>query len=352
MSLSTVAFFYLTERYKTALALVGVAALTRITALMFWVTPLLVNFVRISWKDRLLTTPLIILLTIATGLLVDYAFYGHWTASWWNFYYWNIAKGVSTQYGKEPFLYHFKVTIPLMINTCAVYFGYGLLRAVRIGKGGPILFAVIVFVLLNSALGHKETRFLATAYPFLLLFCAFGAQQIDVHKNKVVRIAKRLMLAGMIASQVLLTVFYSRAHYGGAYEIVDKLRDLIDHRGNANNESVFFLTPCHVTPFQGYLNRDFVLADFVKCHPVVVDEIMPKEDSEARDQFQSDPLLFVKTKVIDKGFSYIVLFEGDLPKYEQMLKETYRICARSSKTLIPRIGGSRARGDAIIYCKQ
>ena len=353
MSLSTPALYYLTDppHYITALSLIGAACLTRVSAVMFWLVPLLVNFMRISWRDRLITTPLAVFSTVIVGVLVDSMFYGRLTLSWWNFFHWNIVKRVSLYYGEESPFYHVKVTLPLMINTGAVYFIYGGWRAVKMRKGGLVLLTASAFLLLNSLQRHKETRFLAPFHPLSLLLCAFGAQQLDLQKSKLIRAGKWLLLTGTVLSQVPISLFYGRAHYSGAYEIVDKLRDLVDTRP-ANTSSVFFLTPCHVAPFQGYLNRDNVLSEFIKCHPKVVDEVMPPEDSEARDHFQYDPLEFVKSKVIEKGFTHIILFEGELYKYESLLSVNYSLCARSSKPLIPRTGGSRARGDALIYCKQ
>lgn len=351
MSLSTVAFYHLADRYGAALILIGLACLTRISAVMFWIVPLGVNFLKLSWRDRMATTPLAVMLTICLGALVDSLFYGRFTLSWWNFFHWNIAKSVSFYYGQEPGLYHLKVTLPLMINTGLIHFLYGTWRAIRMRKAGLVLATISAFLALNSLQRHKETRFLAPLYPFLLLFCAFGAQQLSLRKGKLFQIGNVLLLVGVISSQLGIALFYGRAHYAGAYEIVDKLRDLVDKRPDEAS-SVFFLTPCHVTPYQGYLHRDQVRADFVKCHPTAVDEVMPPSESEARDHFQRDPLDFLKRHVIDQGFTHIILFEGDLPKYEASFQDTYDLCARSSKPLIPRIGGSRARGDALIYCKQ
>lgn len=354
MSISTVAFYYLTKGrryYGHALTLIGLACLTRISAVMFWILPLGIQFLRGSWKERIVTTPLIIMLTICLGALVDSAFYGRFTLSWWQFFHWNIVKSVSAHYGQEPTLYHLKVTLPLMINTTLVHFLYGTWRAIRMSKGGLILATISAFFVFNSLQRHKETRFLAPIYPLLLLFCAFGAQQMSLRKGKLFRIGNALLLIGMISSQLGIALFYGRAHYAGVYEIVDKLRELVDKRRPDAENKVFFLTPCHVTPYQGYFNRDNVVVDFVKCHPTAVDEVMPSAESEARDQFQRDPAAFLKHHVIDQGFTHIVVFEGDLAKYETTLQSTYELCARSSKPLIPRTGGSRARGDALIYCK-
>ena len=73
----------------------------------------------------------------------------------------------------------------------------------------------------------------------------------------------------MLFSQILIGWFYARVHFNGSYEIVDKLRFSIDKNiDDSISISVFFLTPCHVTPFQGYLQRENVKVDFIsseKC---------------------------------------------------------------------------------------
>ena len=142
-------------------------------------------------------------------------------------------------------------------------------------------------------------------------------------------------------------------HCNGSYEIVDKLRFSINKNiDDSISISVFFLTPCHVTPFQGYLHRENVKFDFIKCHPRIVDELMPIEDSSSRDQFSNDPLKFIKENVIEKHFTHLILFEKDLQKYLNILNENYyKECGRAGNSSILPIGSKKLRGDLLIYCK-
>ena len=133
----------------------------------------------------------------------------------------------------------------MMLNTFGGFFVLGILKGWKQSVG--LLATISVFIILNSLQGHKESRFLAPIYPIIIIFSAHGLQQINVlfHKRKYLKFATRLALVG------------------------DKLRFSIDKNvDDSISISVFFLTPCHVTPFQGYLQRENVKVDFIsseKC---------------------------------------------------------------------------------------
>ena len=336
--------------YRAMLVVVGLACLVRITAVMFWVVPVMISWRFLTWKERLVSTPLIILVIIGCGCVVDSYFYGKLTLSWWNFYKWNIVKRVGEYYGRESIFYHVKVTLPLMVNTWAGYLVIGMWR--RAWRRGWIGVTAAVFLVASSMQRHKETRFLAPLYPLILLACSYGAQQLDVSvtKKRYLRVLAKIALVGVVGSQILIGWFYARVHFNGAYQVVDKLRDLVDKN---RDSSVYFLTPCHVTPFQGYLHRKEVKAEFLKCHPGVVDELMPVEESEARDHFNRDPKSFVMERVIAEGYTHLVLFEGDLEGYADLITSAgYEECGRVYNSSILAVGSNKRRGDLLIYCKK
>lgn len=324
-----------------ALLLVGFACLIRITALQFWLFPLVTLLPRLSWPDRLLRLPATVFAVISLGGAVDSFFYGCFTVSWWNFLQWNIVNGVSSHYGRESPLYHLSRSLPLMLNTNVFYWLIGILSGKR---NFWLLSTGAIYVLLSSLQGHKETRFLAPLMPLLVAFTARGAQQLDVltlKSSRLIRSLVRLALFAVIASQLPIAWFYARVHFAGAYQIVDKLRTRIDSSGA---RSAFFLTPCHVTPYMGYLNRPQVHLDFVKCHPRQVDSVMPPEDSKSRDEFNFHALL--------GKFDLFVLFEGHLAQYAQEFKNyNYVECERSINSSSLSFGSNKHRGDLLIYCR-
>lgn len=351
MALSTVALCYLPTRlsrgkWVLTLGLVGMACLVRVTAVLFWLTPLTMSLQWISWRERLIVTPLVIISVISFGIVTDSLFTGKLIVSWWNFYVWNIVKGVSEHYGRESVVYHLKTTLPLMINTQAGYFAIGLLRAFK-GEKGLLAGFMAVFLLFSSLLlKHKETRFLAPMYPMIVLYCAYGAQQLRVMTLKragLIRVLTVFALIGVMVSQAIMAWFYGRVHFNGAYDIIDRLRVKLDADTSAH-KSVYFLIENHVTPFQGYLHRSQVPSDFLKCHPRQVDELMPESESRDRDDYSRDPREFVKSKVL--GYKYIVLYGKDV---HLLNNSAYRECGRSSNSLLA-IGSNRHRGDLLIYC--
>lgn len=349
MALSTVALFYVpikakAGRYELTLWLVGVACLVRVTAVLFWIAPLAAALRWISWRQRLLVTPGIVIAVIVLGVMVDSYFQGKLTVSWWNFYEWNIVKGVSKHFGRESSLYHLKVTLPLMINTQIGYFVVGLWRGWR--SSGIVVTVGGVFLALCSVQAHKETRFLAPIYPLIVLYCAYGAQQLRVStmkRGKVVKLAVYSGLIGVAVSQVLIGWFYGRVHFNGAYEIVDKLR------GMEALKSVYFLTENHVTPGEGYLHRPDVRVGFLKCHPRRADNLMSERDSRERDEYARDEVQFVERRVIGEGYEAAVLYEKDLRRYRNLFeKNLWLECGRANNSFL---AVHKRRGDLLIYCK-
>lgn len=348
MALTTVALFYAPVKHnigniRIMLAVIGMACLVRITTVIFWFIPGLMAMRFVSWRDRLIWTPLIILTTILSGLAIDSYFYGKMTLSWWNFYKWNVLKGVSWYYGRESAAYHFKVTLPLMINTSFGYFGVGLWRGAW--RRELIGLTMAVFLGLSSMQTHKETRFLAPIYPLILICSSYGAQQVALLVGKPHRRFPRLALITVIISNIFIGWFYSRFHYNGAYEIMDKMREIIGV--DSDGIKVYFLTPCHVLPFHGYLHREKVKMEFLKCHPKAVDDVMPVEESAARDQFNKDPKGFLKDRVIEEGYNHLILYESDLNSYVDLFTGKYEECARVETSLL-----LKRRGDLLIYCKK
>lgn len=351
MALSAVGLFYLPTgrregNFRKMLAVVGLACLVRITAVMFWAAPVLLGMKMISWKDRLTWVPLIMAGTILLGILVDSFFYGRWIVTWWNFYDWNVVRRVSEHYGRESMFYHLRVTLPLMANTHVGYLIFGMWRG-ALGRGWIGVISGVFLGLSSILQRHKETRFLAPIYPLMVVIAAFGAQQLAVLASKHGRggIILKVLLMGVLGSQILMGWFYARVHFNGAYAIIDELRVLVDKQPDS---SVFFLTPCHVTPFQGYLHREKVKMDFVKCHPKSVDGLMPKEESEARDRFQNDPVTFIESDVIGRGYTHLVLYESNLGNH---ISQFYVECARVNNSRFA-IGSNKGRGDLLIYCRK
>ena len=359
MALSVVALYYWPLKGSQgklwlALGLIGLACLIRITSLLFWAWPMISIVPLISWKDRLIIAPLIAVLTILFGCVVDSYFYEKLTISWWNFLQWNLIKGISGHYGKEAWHFHLCKTLPLMLNTMGIYLMTGIWRICFGGADSirkQIVIIAAIYLLLSSLQGHKETRFLAPIYPLFLVLAAHGAQQVVViaGKNKF-KSFTRILLILVVLSQIPIAWFYSQIHFTGSYSIVDKLRTRVDQ--SQNRGSAYFLVPCHVTPYLGYLHRDLKMHGFVKCHPKQVDHLIPSLESADRDEFSRDPIGFVRNNVLLPGYEHVILFEGDLPKYAQLFHEfSYAECERAENSSFLAVGSNRARGDLLIYCK-
>lgn len=338
------------RRFYAAMSLIGIASLIRITTIQFWIFPLLFTFIALGNNLKLrvsfvLSAAAVALLTVLFGVAVDSYFYGKFTVSWWNFFYWNVLRKVSELYGRESVFYHLKTTFPLMMNTLSPYLLVGMWRVRYDFRRAFALIVAAGYTLFNSLVTHKESRFLAPIHPILLMYCAYGAQQMNAltHKyNKYVQFIVKLGLIGVVLSQIPQGWFYSRVHYNGNVEIVDKLRELIDkHPGPKEEIKVFTMMQCHANPHFGYLHRNIGALDFIKCHTDMVKELMPEAERDMNKQSQY--------RLSDH--THIIMYEYDFVNYHQNFGNYFEECARANNSILP-MGKNRIRGDLLILCRR
>jgi len=120
-------------------------------------------------KDKfkyLLVVASAFLLTFLLGIVVDYWFYGHFVSTAYNYFKVNIIDDVASTFGVSPWWYYLRLVLyhanaPHGILVLLVFF-------IFIFKNPKHIFTwvCIPFVLIHSAIPHKEARFL-----FPLMWC-------------------------------------------------------------------------------------------------------------------------------------------------------------------------------------
>jgi phosphatidylinositol glycan class B len=102
---------------------------------------------------------------VGLGVLVDRWFYGVPVLTFWRYVEINVLQGKAADFGVMPWWYYLTATfvsgVPPISAVLLVLAGVGAWRQRR----HPLTWAVAVFVLGHSAIGHKELRFL---FPMIL----------------------------------------------------------------------------------------------------------------------------------------------------------------------------------------
>lgn len=174
-------------RFQMAFAIVGLVAWT-------------------LWKLRPLPTLLAglffgALLGVGVNLLADYAFYGHWVLTPYNYFHANIVQDAASNYGVNPWYDYVLMFIgsaaPPLSIFLLLFFLLGVLRR----PDHPLVWMVLVFLLGHISVPHKELRFL---YPLVLPFvgvCLFGLESVwsKLKDRKLCRpIVKVLVVFNMV----------------------------------------------------------------------------------------------------------------------------------------------------------
>jgi phosphatidylinositol glycan class B len=146
-------------------------------------------FVRQAPRQHLVMGAFGFLLMIAAGLLVDRWFYGEWVATPWNYVRTNLVEGRAAEYGTTPWYQY----VYLVFRFAFFPVGSVILISTVVGlyleQRGPLAWAVLPFLLVHSALAHKELRFLFPLAPWVpyLILRSWGAIAIHFRQRPWVR---------------------------------------------------------------------------------------------------------------------------------------------------------------------
>lgn len=271
-----VGLYYLPD-FVCALPAFGIAAVARITSVSYFFCVCVAAFAsNLKHRKRsLFLTLSITIACIAVGIIVDWFFYGAFTVSWLNFFTWNVSHKISHLYGKEPPLYHFKVTLPLMINVFLPFWLYGLYRS-----PSQLHSVIIPYLTVNCLQIHKEVRFLSPLLPLFLAQIAHGYCQLSIKfKSGLWKRCVSLAFLGALVFQMPIAYYYSRVKFSGRIAAIDHVRALID--ANPNYKSVYFYADCHSFPGPSYLHRPGIKYIFSPCHPQAFDHLFSPVELES-----------------------------------------------------------------------
>ena len=104
----------------------------------------------------------IMMLTILTGVFIDYLFYGTFTLTAYNYFDYNLVKGVANDFGIEPWYKIFQYTVEGPGPIFGILTFFSLVLVGVFDRKNVLLWAVIPFILIHTISPHKELRFLFT----------------------------------------------------------------------------------------------------------------------------------------------------------------------------------------------
>lgn len=288
---------------RKALCLVATAVVVRPTAVMFWITPILLRFAAhaMSRDGRRVRAYLIDVLVVATGAVVasctiDRVFYGTWTFVPWNFVRFNVLEGGSAAYGSQPWHFYVTQALPAVVGTMLPLLVLGTYRyGNRSARTREPILASIGLILSLSFISHKEMRFLL---PVMYVFMTFiGAYLSDilhdsndddpdaVRRKKRTRRRRRRsagcccgcsphvpVLGTLLATNGLAALYLCQVHQRAPLDVMAYFRG----RSEEDVRSILFLTSCHATPYYSHLHRDLPMR-FLDCSPPAYRDVVTSQ---------------------------------------------------------------------------
>jgi len=127
-------------------------------------------------------------LTLGGGIILDRIGYGHWTFTPWNYLYYNLVQGQSSEFGVEKWYYYFTelTRVPplgALVGLSTVIFW--------IRRPKHILtWTTLPLFLVHTAIAHKELRFLFPLASALPIMIVLGWDGLLPHLTSVWRFAQ------------------------------------------------------------------------------------------------------------------------------------------------------------------
>ena len=198
---------------------------------------------------------------IGVALGVDSWMYGRgdWVCVPWNFVRFNVGSGVSEFYGTHPWHWYVSAGVPTLLGPWIVPY---LVSFVGGGGGGWVGWVadVVVGVVVGvySGLAHKEERFLYPLMPLLLVRVVRGVEVMWRWRWKWGVVGLGVVGVGMVG-------YVGGVHQRGVMDMAWEMQGLV--HGDGGVDGIFFLTPCHATPYYAFMGSKEVRLGFLDCSP-------------------------------------------------------------------------------------
>ncbi|XP_007898015.1 GPI mannosyltransferase 3 [Callorhinchus milii] len=240
------------------LALIAFAVVIRPTAIILWLPLLFYHYWQeLKKMDLILYKCLPVgCLTLVISLIIDRIFYGEWVVVQWNFLRFNVIQNMGSFYGSHPWHWYFGQGFPVIMGAHLPFFIHGCLLAPR--KYRVLLIVVIWTLVVYSFLSHKEFRFIYPVMPLCMVFCGFSLASLKAWKKAAVSF--------LFFSNISLGLYTSLVHQRGSLDVMQHIRQLCEDLPKEIEPSVFFLMPCHSTPFYSHVHCPIKM-HFLECPP-------------------------------------------------------------------------------------
>lgn len=333
--------------FAVACTLISLSIYLRPASLVNWVFPLLYLLMTISWREKIIGTVVLLVVSVMSFLTcacTDTLMMESPTlvCSLWSrldkYYFLEFFDKQLTQ----PWHYYLTTTMPLTIGLMIPLF---LLGAGFAGRLWPMGF-VVASLWFNSLMTAKSNGFFWAALPPCLAIIGVGRHELG-HSHEHSNVRKRFFLASVFILNLLGGIYLVRWHHCGPINALTWFRGEVDEgRGKA----ALFLMPCNSMPGHSFLHRN-VPQRHLSCDPPADTPFSVDLQTEC-EQFYANPASFLKQNSnIISGVTHVMLYDNHLPEVKAIL-ESYHFAEKESFFNSLVTTDERRKGKILVYVRQ
>ncbi|KAL1285248.1 hypothetical protein TPS_08878 [Trichinella pseudospiralis] len=262
------------------------------------------------------------IITLFFVSVIDFLCYGYFVIPIINFIHFNMWQGGSAFFGSHPWHWYITAGIPSTFFTLLIPISKGVKKCT---SNLIILYVCALYVIAHSFIAHKEFRFVLPLIPLMSIYGGFYLSQIRYKLNLA------FMILFISITNIPLALFASLLHQRGALTVMDLLRR--EASENQNMEmNIWFLMPCHSTPFYSHLHRPVEMR-FLTCEPNLNN--ITNYISES-DMFHKYPEIWIQSEMRNIRPTHLVLYENMYQRLQAILTEKgYTKCQKIFHTFFP-----------------
>jgi phosphatidylinositol glycan class B len=236
----------------------------------------------------------------------------------------NVLKGHSAMYGTHPWHWYLSQGAPAVLGT-----SLPLLLVLPCLNRATTTLGLLALggwtVLAYSLLAHKEFRFIMSLVPVASVLAGHALDLLLSLKKW--RVLGRFGCAALLINLPAL-LWFCLIHQRGTLDVMTFLRSNI-----TDGSSVFFLMPCHSTPYYSHIHRNIQM-EFLECPP-----LLNAGDIDTQKEFYTDPERWLDSRYSASQTNlptHIVMFDALVKEIESFLKlHNYQEINRVFHTLQP-----------------
>ncbi|KAL5290031.1 PIGB family protein [Megaselia abdita] len=308
----------------------AICCFLRPTAVIIWIPLFMYHLGNSKYSPyKLIFTKLVVIgaLVGASCVAIDSYIHGKLLITPYEFFKYNVLQGVGSFYGTHPWYWYYSTGLPMILGINFLPFLFGSIDTVRNYDAFPIRRKLLVTLMTSltvySFVEHKEIRFILPLLPICLFVC------VDVLTRwsyKASRYQIWIVAVILLFGNIVPAYYSGQVHQRGPTDLMPKLQEISKiYKDEGNNRaSIFFLMPCHSTPFYSHIHEN-VTMKFITCEPNFQ---LQYGERPVDEQFYEAPNIWIKRHIPVHPKTamptHLVLFESLSDKISEFL-ESYSL---------------------------